>query len=223
MTALLRMPGTIDRFIRLPIGPMAPGPLHRHRTGRHAVRRPASSPATASTGRAPSASSATRDIEVEEEAEDLVRFFETALKRRRRGSVIRLEIEAAMPEPLCAAGRRGARRDQPTRSSSSTALLALNDLAQLVAIDRPDAQVPALYAALPGAHPRPSTATAWRPSARRTSSSTTPTNRSTWWSSSCARRRPTRTSSPSSRRSTAPPTIRRSPRRSPRRRRPASR
>ncbi len=77
------------------------------------------------------------DIEMQEEAEDLVRSYETALKRRRRGLVIRLEIESKMPETL----KRFVVDELEVGEASvfvKDGLLALADTSQLIVADRPD-------------------------------------------------------------------------------------
>ncbi len=77
------------------------------------------------------------DIELQEEAEDLVRSYESQLKRRRRGNVIRLELEARMPERL----RKFVIEELEVRDESvfvKDGLLALADTAQLIVPDRPD-------------------------------------------------------------------------------------
>jgi polyphosphate kinase len=77
------------------------------------------------------------DIEIQEEAEDLVRSFESALKRRRRGHVIRLELEAAMPNRL----KRFVVEELEVGEDAvfvKDGLLALADTAQLIVADRPD-------------------------------------------------------------------------------------
>ena len=76
------------------------------------------------------------DIEVEEEAEDLVRFFESALKRRKRGSVIRLQIEASMPQELREFVVEQL-KVEPENVYVKEALLGLADLSQLIVPDRP--------------------------------------------------------------------------------------
>jgi len=77
------------------------------------------------------------DIEVEEEAEDLVRFFRTAIKRRRRGRAVRLELEPDMPESLVAEVKDGLDAHNAI-TSESRGFLGMTDLSQLVDEDRPD-------------------------------------------------------------------------------------
>jgi polyphosphate kinase len=77
------------------------------------------------------------DIEIEEEAEDLVRLYESALKLRRRGSIIRLEIEAGMPQSL----RAFVTGDVDVLASGVVyidGMLGLDELSRIVALDKPE-------------------------------------------------------------------------------------
>ncbi len=81
------------------------------------------------------------DLELEEEAEDLVREFEVALKRRRRGEVIRLKIAAKAPEKLKSmiADELGVARDEMIEIPG---MIGIKDLSELVIKDRPELLFP---------------------------------------------------------------------------------
>ena len=88
------------------------------------------------------------EVEIEEEAEDLVRLYETALKRRRRGHVIHLAVDSTMPADL----RRFLmeRLDAaPADVFASDGILGLNDTEQLIIDERPDLAFTPYHARFP--------------------------------------------------------------------------
>jgi polyphosphate kinase len=77
------------------------------------------------------------DLEIQEESEDLVRSFETALKRRGRGNVIRLALDGQMPEQL----QKFVIDELDVTQQAihiKEGMLGLADVSELIVSDRPD-------------------------------------------------------------------------------------
>ncbi len=77
------------------------------------------------------------DLEVEEEAEDLVITFESALKRRRRGTVIRVETDSMMPENL----RKFVVSELHVDGMQTAVvgeMIALNNVSEIASLERPE-------------------------------------------------------------------------------------
>ncbi|TKW66955.1 MAG: RNA degradosome polyphosphate kinase [Paracoccus denitrificans] len=143
MQALLPVPAQLPRFVRLP------GTSRFLRLEDVLLMNLASLfPGYRDTGSCTFRVLRDSDLEVEEEAEDLVREFETALKRRRRGSVIRLKITEGAPAAL-----RRIIMDElhvsPDEVVEVSGLLGVADLKELVLDDRRDLQWPAFTSRVP--------------------------------------------------------------------------
>jgi polyphosphate kinase len=134
---VLMVPATLPRFIRLP------GEAGRYVAIESVIRRQIGTlfPGYKMLGGGAFRIIRDSDIEIEEEAEDLVRVFRTALKRRRRGRVIRLKLEADIPDELEALVREGLDASEAL-VFESTGFLGIADLALLVEEDRPDLKFP---------------------------------------------------------------------------------
>jgi len=147
LQALLPIPQQIPRFIALPEGRKGEArflPLEELLL----LHLDSLFPGYADTGHCAFRVLRDSDLEVEEEAEDLVREFETALKRRRRGEVIRLKITTGAPDAL-----RALIMEEldvtPDEVVEVKGLLGMADLKELVLDSRRDLQWPPFVPRVP--------------------------------------------------------------------------
>ena len=131
--ALVPIPGMLDRFVALP------GPARRYLAIEDMVALFLGHLFPGFELRGAGSYRVIRDseMEIEEEAEDLVRLFESALRRRRRGNVVQLSIAASMPQALALALTR--RLDAEIADVFTLeGPVGLGDLDQLIDGRRPD-------------------------------------------------------------------------------------
>ena len=146
LKALLPIPAQIDRFVVLPaddgqfrflpledlllehLGSLFPGYVEKGSCAFRILR--------------------DSDLEVEDEAEDLVREFETALKRRRRGEVVRMKITKGAPSGLLSMIKRELKVTDD-EIVAVDGMIGMADLGELVIKDRPDLLWPSFSPRVP--------------------------------------------------------------------------
>ena len=143
MNALIPLPGLIERFVRLPGGPGIRFVLLEALVGLFLDRL---FPGFTILGRGIFRVIRDTGVEFEEEAEDLVRSYESALKRRRRGVAIHLSVDSSMPEDLRALVIDELGVDEHEIPGEEvvvqTGILGAADLRQMIVDDRPDLLFP---------------------------------------------------------------------------------
>jgi polyphosphate kinase len=134
LQALILIPASVDRFIRLPGTRIRFLPVEQM----IALFLDRLFPGFAVVAQGVFRVLRDSEVEIEEEAEDLVRLFESALKRRRRGHVIHLAVDAMMPADLQRFLREHIEA-APADVFATSGILGLGDTARLIIADeRPD-------------------------------------------------------------------------------------